>query len=350
MAKNMGTEMRAVVMRPDQFSLEHRPIPVPGQGQVLVKTLACGICGSDLHLYRHAADMLEMGRAAGVPEEVLGRGVVLGHEFVGEIVAYGPDCEKTLPPGSRVTSTPFIKGELETVPMGSTPYVDGAYAEYFLLSESSLLPIPDGLPTEAAALVEPLAIGIHAVNRSQLESPATAVVMGCGPIGLAVIAALRMRGTPHIIAGDLSPRRRELATEMGATEVVDAATRSVFEAIPDASVSLPAAIFECTGVNGLIAQAVDLAPAKSDIVVAGIAHGSDSFTPMTAISKELSLHFASFYTEAEFRSAIDALAGGDIPWQHWITGRVDLDGVAGAFEALKDPERHAKILIYPHGV
>ena len=345
----MPAEMRTVVMRPGQLTVERRPIPEPGHGQVLVKTLACGICGSDLHLYRHAGEMLEMGRAAGVAEEILNRGVVLGHEFVGEILRHGPGCEGRMPVGSRVTSTPFIKGELEAIPMGSTPYVDGAYAEYFLLSESSMLAVPDGLPTEAAALVEPLAIGIHAVNRARLDEADAGLVIGCGPIGLAVIVALRMRGVETIVASDLSPRRRLLAKEMGASIVVDAAQESVFAAIPHSAQHAPALVFECTGVSGLIAQAVDLAPSRSEIVVAGIAHGAESFTPMTAISKELSLHFASFYSESEFCSAIDALSSGEVPWQSWITGKVDLHGVADAFDQLRDPEQHAKILIYPHG-
>jgi threonine dehydrogenase-like Zn-dependent dehydrogenase len=336
-------------MHPDRFVLEERPIPVPGPGQVLARTLACGICGSDLHLYRHAADMLEMGRAAGVPEEVLSKGVVLGHEFIAEVAGFGPDTRQRLAVGARVTSIPFIKGDLEAVPMGSTPYVDGAYAEYFLLSEESLIPVPEDLPTDAAALTEPLAIGIHAVNKPNLEANPVAIVMGCGPIGLAVIAALRLRGIKHIIAGDFSAKRRELAEAMGATIVVDAAQGSPFDRIPQALALSPAVAFECTGVTGMIGRIIEQIPARSEIVVAGIAHGSDSFTPMQAIARELSIHFVSFYQQAEFRAALDALADGSINWRPWITGKVDLEGVAAAFEELKDPERHAKILIYPNG-
>jgi threonine dehydrogenase-like Zn-dependent dehydrogenase len=336
-------------MHPNQFVLEERPIPQPGPGQVLARTLACGICGSDLHLYRHAEAMLELGRQAGVPEDILDKGVVLGHEFIAEIAGFGPDTRKQLAIGDRVTSIPFVKGELETVPMGSTPWVDGAYAEYFLLSEESLIPVPKDLPTAAAALTEPLAIGIHAVNTANLAGSPVAIVMGCGPIGLAVIAALRLRGIEHIIAGDLSAKRRELALAMGATTVVDAAQVSPLGQIPAHLAVNRAVAFECTGVTGMIGRIVEQIPARSEIVVAGIAHGSDSFTPMQAIAKELSIHFVSFYRQAEFQAALDALANGGINWQPWITGKVGLEGVAAAFEELKDPERHAKILIYPNG-
>lgn len=341
--------MRALVMHPNRFVLEERPLPEPGPGQVLARTLACGICGSDLHLYRHADAMLELGRQAGIPEEILSKGVVLGHEFIAEIAGFGPGTRQQLAIGDRVTSTPFVKGELETVPMGSTPLVDGAYAEYFLLSEELLIPVPKDLPTAAAALTEPLAIGIHAVNRASLDGNPVAIVVGCGPIGLAVIAALRLRGVEHIIAGDFSAKRRELALAMGATIVVDAAQGSPFAHIPADLAAKPAVSFECTGATGMLGQIVEQIPARSEIVVAGIAHGSDSFTPMLAIAKELSIHFVSFYQQAEFQAALDALADGSINWRPWITGKVGLEGVATAFEELKDPERHAKILIYPNG-
>lgn len=341
--------MRALVMRPGQLIVENRPLPEPGQGQVLLKTLACGICGSDLHLFRHAEHYYQMGLDAAVPREILDKGVVLGHEFIGEIIQFGPNTEQKLAVGTRVCSIPFIEGDLVAVPIGSTPLIDGAYAEYFLLSEKLLITVPENLSTEAAALTEPLAIGIHAVNRANLSANPVAVVMGCGPIGLAVIAALRMKGIEHIVAGDFSRKRRELAAEMGASVVVDAAVTSPFAQLPAVKAIDPAVIFECTGVNGLIGQCVEAAPKGSEIVVAGITHGEDKLIPATAISKELSLYFVGFYTTEEFESALAALATGQINWRPWITGRVDLDGVAGAFEDLKDPEQHAKILIYPNG-
>jgi len=285
-----------------------------------------------------------------VPREVLDKGVVLGHEFIGEIAGYGSDTVQTLPVGARVCSTPFIDGDLAAVPIGSTPLVDGAYAEYFLLSESQLIPIPETLSNEAAALTEPLAIGIHAVNRANLSSSPVAMVMGCGPIGLAVIAALRMHGIEHIIASDFSKKRRELAVELGASAVIDAAEGLPVNHLPEDLAANPAVLFECTGVNGLIGQCIEAAPMASEIIVAGITHGEEKIIPATGISKELSLYFVGFYTQEEFKSALEALASEKVNWNPWITGKVDLDGVAGAFEDLNDPEQHAKILIYPNGI
>ena len=342
--------MRALVMRPDSLLVEERPMPEPGPGQVLVKSLVCGICGSDLHLYRHAQHFYQMGLDSGVPAEVLDRGVILGHEFIGEIAAFGVETKQDLSIGQRVCSTPFLKGELESIAIGSTPLIDGAYAEYFLLSEELLIPVPDDLPSDAAALTEPLAIGLHAVNKAQLAEDRVAVVVGCGPIGLASIVALKLRGCNEIIAADYSEKRRQLAQALGATVVVNPAEADSFSAIPADHQEQPATVFECTGVNGVLGECIDAAPALSEIIVAGISHGEDSFTPATAIAKQLSIHFVMFYSSDEYADALRALASGSINWQPWITGKVGLDGIARAFEDLRDPELHAKILIYPHGV
>ncbi len=342
--------MRTLVMRPGSLEIENRPIPEPGPGQVLCKTLVCGICGSDLHLFRHAEHFYKMGLDAGVARETLDKGVILGHEFVGEIASYGPDTKQKLPIGQRVSSVPFLPGELDSIAIGSTPFVDGAYAEYFLLSEELILAIPNSLPTEAAALTEPLAIGLHAVNRASRHKDTPAVVVGCGPIGLAVIASLKLRGFNAIVASDYSAKRRKLASKLGATTVVNPADSNAFESVPTDQLKTPAVVFECTGVNGVLNQCIESSPAGSEIIVTGISHGEDSFTPATAITKQLSIHFVVFYSTEEFAEALDALANNKVNWDAWITGKVDLDGVAKAFRELEDPEQHAKILIYPNGV
>ena len=115
------TPVRALVMHPNQFVLEERPLPQPGPGQVLARTLACGICGSDLHLYRHAEAMLELGRQAGIPEEILDKGVVLGHEFIAEIAGFGPDTRQQLAIGDRVTSIPLSKASWRPYPWARHP-------------------------------------------------------------------------------------------------------------------------------------------------------------------------------------------------------------------------------------
>jgi 2-desacetyl-2-hydroxyethyl bacteriochlorophyllide A dehydrogenase len=337
--------MRAAVMRDRAFSVEERPMPVPGSGEVLLKTRLCGICGSDLHQFKHAAEIDQLARDMGAPGQDLSKGMVLGHEYVGEVVAFGPDTQQTLKVGDRVVSVPFLIRDGAPLPIGANVDVDGAYAEYFLGTEMLLLKIPDGVPDAAAALVEPLGIAVHAVAKSLLDGDSRpCIILGCGPIGLAIAAVLRMKGVTTIVASDFSTKRRELARAMGATEAVHPKEQSPFTALPAGQ---PAIIFDCTGVRGVLSQAINEAPVGSQIVVAGIPQGEDSFNPMIAIAKELNLQFVLYYAPEEFAEALDAVASGKLDWQPLVTGTVGLDGIASAFTALEDPETHAKIMIDP---
>ncbi len=337
--------MRAAVMRDRSFAIEDRPVPVPGPGEVLLKTRLCGICGSDLHQFKHAADIDKMARDMGAPGQDLSKGMVLGHEYVGEIVAFGPDTAQSLKIGDRVVSVPFLLRGGAPVAIGANVEVGGAYAEYFLGTEALLLPIPAEVPDAAAALVEPLGIAVHAVAKSVLDGDIHAcVVLGCGPIGLAIAAVLKMRGVTNIVASDFSPRRRDLALAMGAGHAVHPKEETPFGKIP---ADKPAIVFDCTGVRGVLAQAIIEAPVGSQIVVAGIPQGEDSFNPMIAIAKELNLQFVLYYAPEEFAEALSAIAAGRLDWQPLVTGTVGLDGIAGAFAALEDPEAHAKIMIDP---
>lgn len=337
--------MRAAVMRDSAFFIEERPVPVPGPGEVLLRTRLCGICGSDLHQFKHAREIDALAREMGAPGQDLSKGMVLGHEYVGEIVEFGPETQQSLQKGDRVVSVPFLLRDGAPVPIGANVDVDGAYAEFFLGTEALLLRIPDGVPDEAAALVEPLAIAVHAVAKSMLgNADLPCAVLGCGPIGLAIIAVLRMHGVSNIVASDFSPKRRELAQLMGATQVVHPKEQPVFTALGSAG---PAIAFDCTGVRGVLSQTINESPIGSQIVVAGIPQGDDSFSPMIAIAKELNIQFVLYYTPEEFAEALAAVAAGKLDWQPLVTGTVGLDGIGEAFVALGDPERHAKIMIDP---
>lgn len=337
--------MRAAVMRDRAFTIEDRPMPVPGPGEVLLRTRLCGICGSDLHQFKHAREIDQLARDMGAPGQDLDKGMVLGHEYVGEVVAFGPDTQQNLAVGDRVVSVPFLIRGGAPVPIGANVEVDGAYAEYFLGTEALLLRIPDDVPDEAAALVEPLGIAVHAVAKSILGSgDLPCAVLGCGPIGLAIIAVLKMRGVSTIVASDFSPKRRELALAMGATQVVHPKEQPVFAAL---GATGPAIAFDCTGVRGVLSQTINEAPAGSQIVVAGIPQGEDSFNPLIAIAKELNIQFVLYYTPEEFAEALAAVAAGKLDWRPLVTGTVGLEGIAGAFAALEDPETHAKIMIDP---
>ncbi len=340
--------MRAAVMRHSQLVVDTLPDPEPGPGEVLVRTLACGICGSDLHALKHAHKMVQAARDSGVPFAMdPERDVVLGHEFCAEVVDFGPDTQRGLRPGTRVVSMPLVVGMSGVHGVGYSNEYPGGYGELMCLSEMMLLPVPNGLATEHAALTEPMAVGVHAVAKARLEPGDAPLVVGCGPVGLAVIAALRLRGAEPIVAADYSPRRRALATAMGAHVVVDPKVRPAIEAWTEAAGARPAVVFECVGVPGLLHEVMRTAPRWARIVVAGVCMEDDRIQPMLGINKELSVQFVLGYMPDEFAHALTEIADGRIAVAPLVTGRVGIDGVPGAFAELAHPDAHAKILVEP---
>jgi threonine dehydrogenase-like Zn-dependent dehydrogenase len=358
--------MRAAVMREKKLIVADVPVPAPGPGEVLVRTLACGICGSDLHALKHAEQFVESSRRAGNLFAMdLATDVVMGHEFCAEIVDFGPDTQRSLPAGTRVCSRPVLMRAEGPRTVGYSNDHPGGYGEYMRLSEALLLPVPNGLSTEHAALTEPLAVGVHAVARGRLEPDEAPLVIGCGPVGLAVIAALRLRGASPIVAADFSARRRELATAFGADVVVNPAETSPWSSWrevatwrdPGRAPQLPAwmpgpplrpaVVFECVGTPGVIDQIMAAAPRGSRIVIVGVCMEADTIHPLLGISKELNIQFVLGYTQEEFEATLRHLAEGVLPADPLITGKVGVDGVAQAFEDLASPERHAKILVEP---
>ncbi len=346
--------MRAAVLRDGRMVVrDDIPEPEPQLGQVLVQVKACGICGSDLHFAKHGARMLELGREMkGMPSLQdgsggvdLGRDVYMGHEFSAEILEVGPDTAAPAP-GTVVTSLPILLGPDGIDPIVYSNRTHGGYGERMLLSAPLLLEVPNGLDPRHAALTEPMAVGLHAVNKSNITPREGALVLGCGPVGIAVVAALRLRGVENIIASDFSPTRRSLAKAMGATEVVDPSTEPAFDAWARAGIGAPV-VFEAVGVPGMIDGALRDAPAQSRIVVVGVCMEPDTITPFFGISKEINLQFALAYDPTEFATTLRSIAEGEIDVSPIITGEVGLDGVATAFDQLAHPETHCKILVVP---
>ena len=337
--------MKAAVFRGGDIVVDDIAEPRPGAGQVLVRTLACGICGSDLHAAKHAPHMVEMSRrVAGRTPMDLSRDIVFGHEFCCEVLDYGPGTDRRLKPGARAVSMPVMPTGDTRATVGYSNDFPGGYAERMVLAAPLLLEVPNGLPSDHAALTEPLAVGIHAVEKAALAADDVPLVIGCGPVGLAAIVGLRLKGVHPIIAADFSPKRRELAGVMGADIVIDPAREAPYGRLP---VGKRAVIFECVGVPGLIQQVFEAAPRDARIVVAGVCMEPDRIEPFFGIVKELSLQFVLGYTPEEFARCLRLLAEGMVDAKALVTGRVGLAGVKGAFEELANPERHTKIMVEP---
>jgi len=342
-------------MREWELRVDDVPEPAPGPGQVLTKVLACGICGSDLHMLKHGAELraisaeLDDGRPPDpmtpitfVPD----RDTVMGHEFCCEVVELGSGCEN-LAVGDVIVSMPvaFDAEGLHTV--GYSNVYNGGYAELMVLNELTGLKVPRGLPATMAAMTEPLAVGVHAVAKSRITGNDAALVLGLGPVGLACIAELKMRGIGPIVAADFSPKRRQLAAQLGADVVVDPRETPAIEAWRKADGLRPLVIFEAVGVPGMIEQAMRMAPKDARILVVGVCMQTDTIHPMLGIGRELNIQFALGYQPDEFAYALQAIADGRVDLSPWMTGTVGVDGVPQAFLDLANPEAHAKILVTP---
>ena len=380
--------MKAVACSQGELTVGDRPDPVPGRGQLLLDVQRCGICGSDLHARAHADQVA--GLMSDLDYDDFMRSdqeVVFGHEFCGQVVARGPGCRGTAPEGTPVVAVPLLRGPGGVHPTGLSAKAPGAYAEQVVVEESLAFPVPNGLAPDVAVLTEPMAVGWHAVRRSEVGKGDVAVVIGCGPIGLAVICLLKARGIEPVIASDPSPGRRALATACGADVVVDPGAGSPFASAPEhghlttATAALELAVgsverlrkvplvdwrhvwrtaealgkatpkapvvFECVGVPGMIDQVIAGAPLFSRVVVVGVCMDDDSIRPAMAINKEIDLRFVLAYTPLEYRDTLHMLAEGKVDASPLVTGTVGLDGVARAFEALGAADTHAKILIDP---
>ena len=338
--------MRAAVLREGRMVCrDDVPDPVPGPGKVLVGVRSCGICGSDLHFAKHGAAVLslseEMADSLGGGMNVdLSHDIFMGHEFSAEVLEAGPDTD-TYPAGTLVTSIPVLISGQHVEPIVYSNNTLGGYAERMLLSAALLLPIPNGLDPRHAALTEPMAVGLHAVNKSGVQPGETALVLGCGPIGIAVIANLRARGVETIVAADFSPKRREVATIMGAHQVLDPAQGSPFDTVT------PAVVFEAVGVPGIIDDVMRRAGHATRLVVVGVCMQPDTMHPFFAIAKEINVQFVLAYDPNEFADSLRAIAEGGIDVTPVITADVGLEDVGAAFDDLADPERHCKILVTP---
>lgn len=377
--------MRAVTCHEGGLEVADLPAPVPGKGQVLVDVVRCGICGSDLHARHHCDELADVVDEAGYDGFMRsGQKVVFGHEFSGTVLEHGPVCRRRTPEGTPVVALPLLRRGTAVHPIGLSTSAPGAYAEQIVVEESLMLPVPNGLSPELAAVTEPMAIGWHAVRRSEIKKRSVAIVIGCGPVGLAVISLLKARGVRMIVASDLSPGRRGLAVACGADIAVDPREDSPYAvADGDHLTTLPAAldlamgtleklqrvpvpwhhiwrtaetlglepkrpvIFECVGVPGMIDAILTAAPLFSRVVVVGVCMGNDAIRPSMAINKEIDMRFVVGYTPLEFRDTLHMLAEGKVRAEPVVTGVVGLPGVDSAFAALGDPELHAKILIDP---
>jgi len=344
--------MLAAVARDQKLVVEEVPDPVPGPGEALVAVKACGICGSDLHALHYADQLVEAAGDMGVPTTFdPGRDYIMGHEFSAEVVALGPETEGApVGEGDLVISLPVALTPTGIEPVGaySNTY-NGGYADLMRLTAGICMKVPNGLDHRRAALTEPMSVGRHAVARAEVKVGQSALVIGAGPVGLAVVAELRRLGVEHVVVSDYSVRRRAVALAMGATVAADPASEDPVEVWRAAGGREPLVVFDAVGVPGTLTAAMRAAPAFSKVCVVGSCMEADTIRPLLPQTKQLTIVFSFAYDPFEFADTLRAIAEGEIDVAPMITGVCGVDGVPAAFEALGRPEEHVKILVEPGG-
>lgn len=335
--------MRAVVLKePGFLRVETLPEPDPRPDEILLRVRNCGICGSDLHAVKYGMQM---------PADT-----ILGHEFSGEVAALGARVNGWRI-GERVVSLPYMScgtcpacerddgilcPSLRGIGLGQLP---GAFAEYVRVHPGSLLRIPPEIDFRTAAMVEPLAVGLHGLRHARLTPENGCLILGAGPIGLVTLLWARDAGLAPVVVSELAEGRRELARRLGATDVVDPTATDPAATFRTARGGDPSAVFECTGAHGALASAMMFAGTRGRIVVLGVCLETDEILPITGILKELEIKFALGYSKAEFADALEALRTGRIDVAPLVTDVIDLDLVPETFSALNAPTTQCKVLI-----
>jgi len=334
--------MRVSVLRAvGEVAVEPRPVPQPGPGEALVRVGSVGVCGSDVHYYEH-------GR---IGPYVVNQPLVLGHEAGGEVVALGPGTS-SLRVGQRVSVEPGVPcrscvqcliGRYNLcvdVRFFATPPYDGAFCEYVVMPAAFLHPVPDSVSDDAAALLEPLSVGVWACRRGGVTAGSRVLVTGAGAVGLVSMQAARAFGATEVWVSDVNPHRLRLAQQLGAVPL-DVSERPITEwgIAPDV-------LLECSG-NATATQAAIRTVAKAGHVVL-VGMGSDELSiPLPYVQDHELVLTGAFRYANTWPTAIALVASGRVDLDALVTDHYGLDDVEKALTAARRDPTTVKVIVRP---
>jgi threonine dehydrogenase-like Zn-dependent dehydrogenase len=341
--------MRAAYLEHQQIRVGDVPDPVPDKGQALVRTLRCGLCASDAHFLASGSHIVSRSKEFGGPYAAvdLSRRIVMGHEYVGEILDYGAGSRRPLKIGTRVTSVPVMRQGRHRGVIGYVSELPGGFGEYMLLDEDFLMEVPADVDDDLAALIEPLAVGLEHARAGEPRPGEIPLVIGCGAIGLGVIAGLVLKGMHPIVAADLDAGRRALAVRMGADVAIDPRELSPYEPIPSLGMRRPNLVYECVGKPGLLQQIMNAVGFGARIVIGGFCLEPEQIYVPSGQMKRLKLHFAAGEEPQDMELALRSISDGRVDLRPWLGAGVGLGGVGDALAKMSDPASPVRTMADP---
>lgn len=328
--------MRAAVTTAEHgFEVVDMPDPTPEPDQLVIHVAACGICGSDIKAQPFAP-----------------AGMVMGHEVGGDVVAMGPGVDGWRE-GTKVAVLPVIScGNCTYCSAGAVSHCAqsryigmgpaGGFAEFVAVPARHAFALPENLPDTYAALVEPFAVGLHAVYSAEISPGDDVLIVGAGGVGLTTLAWASQKGAARVTVADPDRQRRELARAMGATDVL--------ALVSDADASGYDAAIECVGRPELIQQCQPAIRPRGCLVVSGACSEPTAIESVTALLKELTIRYSVCYRPDEFREVIDAFVNGTVDPDPIVGPAFALTRLGEAFDLVRTGAAHGRVLVTPDRV
>lgn len=330
----------ALLLSAHEMKIADVPKPVVGAGEVLLKVDSCGICGTDVEFYETGSYNPDW---------------ILGHECSGVIEEIGPGVDGWAV-GERVTVNDlfscgrcsFCERGLESICANAANlgiHWPGAFAEYTKVPHRSLFRLPESVSMQEGALVPTLAVGYHVFNRTTVTPETNTLVIGAGPVGLGVVAALRMGGQKSVIVSDINPVSREAASSLGASEVVDPAADDLSARLDTAFSGPPELVFECVGTPATILQSMELVDRGGTVVIVGNCFEEVTLHPITWILKEINIKASQGTNNADFETTIGWIAERKLDPSVFMTRTISLDDLPQVMKELTHRKNDIKIMV-----
>ncbi len=340
-ADPVGT-MRRVVVSTAGIAVVPAETPRPGPGQVLVRSVMAGICGSDTHAAHGSHPFIRLPYFP-------------GHEVVGVVQDTAADVD-SMTPGQRVTIEPDLpcwncklcrsgrQNLCENLMFFGCGYEQGGMADYFTIAANRLHAVPDDLDDLTAALIEPLSTPVHAARLAGDLAGKAVAILGAGTIGLGMLAVVRDHGARRVVMTDLLPTKRERALRLGADSVIDAGMGDSAQRVRTALGESADVVFDCVAINATVNQAIAMADRGGTVVVVGVPT-SDVTIPLAIVQDhQIRLQGSATYLPQDYEEAIELLRKGAVRAADMVTAVFPLEAVAEAFQQSLSGD-HIKVLV-----